>query len=91
MAADSVQTAIDSMLAQAEQIRLGGGPKGIERQHRHGRLTARERKSLKNQRKKKAQKARKLALAQQAAAAAASAAGKQPPQTAAPESEQVVA
>ena len=43
MAADSVQTAIDSMLAQAEQIRLGGGSKGIERQHRHGRLTARER------------------------------------------------
>jgi len=28
---------------QAEQIRRGGGDKGIERQHRHGRLTARER------------------------------------------------
>ncbi|HRQ75679.1 MAG TPA: acyl-CoA carboxylase subunit beta [Phycisphaerales bacterium] len=28
---------------QAAEIRLGGGPKGIERQHRHGRLTARER------------------------------------------------
>ena len=46
MAADSLQTAIESMRAQAEQIRLGGGAKGIDRQHRHGRLTARERIDL---------------------------------------------
>jgi acetyl-CoA carboxylase carboxyltransferase component len=30
-------------IAEAETIREGGGAKGIERQHRHGRLTARER------------------------------------------------
>jgi 3-methylcrotonyl-CoA carboxylase beta subunit len=29
--------------AHADKIELGGGPSGIERQHRHGRLTARER------------------------------------------------
>ena len=34
------------MLAKAEEIRLGGGERGIERQHRHGRLTARERIEL---------------------------------------------
>ena len=33
----------DEYTAQAETIRLGGGDRGIERQHRHGRLTARER------------------------------------------------
>ena len=31
------------MHSKAEEIRLGGGERGIERQHRHGRLTARER------------------------------------------------
>jgi len=43
MASETLQQAIEAMSAQADQIRLGGGPKGIERQHRHGRLTARER------------------------------------------------
>lgn len=43
MASETLQQAIEAMRAQADQIRLGGGPKGIERQHRHGRLTARER------------------------------------------------
>lgn len=38
-----LRAATDLFLAQAEQIRDGGGPKGVERQHRHGRLTARER------------------------------------------------
>ena len=38
-----MQTASDEFSAQAEQIRTGGGARGIERQHRHGRLTARER------------------------------------------------
>ena len=33
----------DEMHSKAEEIRLGGGERGIERQHRHGRLTARER------------------------------------------------
>jgi 3-methylcrotonyl-CoA carboxylase beta subunit len=32
-----------SMLAESARIEQGGGPKGAERQHRHGRLTARER------------------------------------------------
>ncbi len=41
--ASALQAATDEYLAIAEQIRAGGGPKGIERQHRHGRLTARER------------------------------------------------
>jgi acetyl-CoA carboxylase carboxyltransferase component len=34
------------MLELAEQIKLGGGARGIERQHRHDRLTARERIEL---------------------------------------------
>ncbi|MFT4593008.1 MAG: 3-methylcrotonyl-CoA carboxylase beta subunit [Phycisphaerales bacterium] len=34
------------MLELAEQIMQGGGERGIERQHRHGRLTARERIEL---------------------------------------------
>jgi len=33
----------EEMLAKADEIRLGGGERGIERQHRHGRYTARER------------------------------------------------
>ena len=43
MASDTLQQAIEAMRTEADRIRLGGGPKGIERQHRHGRLTARER------------------------------------------------
>nr|MBC8522862.1 acyl-CoA carboxylase subunit beta [PVC group bacterium] len=35
--------ATEIMLSKADEIRLGGGERGIERQHRHGRLTARER------------------------------------------------
>ncbi|MHC4427821.1 MAG: acyl-CoA carboxylase subunit beta, partial [Planctomycetota bacterium] len=35
--------AVEEFLAQAEQVRQGGGTKGAERQHRLGRLTARER------------------------------------------------
>ena len=31
------------LVETAEQIKLGGGKRGIDRQHRHGRLTARER------------------------------------------------
>lgn len=38
--------AVAEYLEQAEQIRLGGGPKGVQRQHRHKRLTARERIAL---------------------------------------------
>jgi 3-methylcrotonyl-CoA carboxylase beta subunit len=39
----TLRQAVDEYIEQAKQIRMGGGPKGIERQHRHGRLTARER------------------------------------------------
>ena len=46
MSNSPLQTSTDAFLAQAEQIRQGGGPKGIDRQHRHGRLTARERIDL---------------------------------------------
>ena len=35
--------AVAAARAAADTIRQGGGPGGIERQHRHGRLTARER------------------------------------------------
>ena len=35
--------AIAQFIADAARIEQGGGPSGIERQHRHGRLTARER------------------------------------------------
>src|SRR5262245_18864958 len=38
-----LQAATAEYIEQARQIRLGGGAKGAERQHRHGRLTARER------------------------------------------------
>jgi len=41
-----LKQATDEMLAKADEIRLGGGERGIERQHRHGRLTARERIEL---------------------------------------------
>ena len=35
--------AIAQFIAESAKIEQGGGPSGIERQHRHGRLTARER------------------------------------------------
>ena len=38
-----LQAATAEYIEQARQIRAGGGAKGAERQHRHGRLTARER------------------------------------------------
>jgi len=38
-----VQKATNLLLETTEQIKQGGGKRGIERQHRHGRLTARER------------------------------------------------
>jgi 3-methylcrotonyl-CoA carboxylase beta subunit len=41
-----LQIATAEYVEQARQIRAGGGPKGAERQHRHGRLTARERIDL---------------------------------------------
>jgi acetyl-CoA carboxylase carboxyltransferase component len=39
----TLRAATETYLEQAEVIRAGGGAKGVERQHRHGRLTARER------------------------------------------------
>ena len=39
----TLKQATEMLLAVTEQIKLGGGERGIERQHRHGRLTARER------------------------------------------------
>ncbi len=39
----SLRDAVREHLAEAERILQGGGPKGAERQHRLGRLTARER------------------------------------------------
>ena len=42
----TLQEATAKMIETEEQIRLGGGERGIERQHRHGRLTARERIEL---------------------------------------------
>lgn len=38
-----LRAATDEYLGNAAEIRLGGGERGIARQHRHGRLTARER------------------------------------------------
>ena len=38
-----LKAAVQAALAQAAKIEQGGGASGIERQHRHGRLTARER------------------------------------------------
>ena len=43
MSNSPLQATTEAFIAQAEEIRQGGGAKGIERQHRHGRLTARER------------------------------------------------
>jgi len=44
--ATGLRAATEEFLALSERIREGGGVKGIERQHRHGRLTARERINL---------------------------------------------
>ena len=41
-----LRASTDEFTQQAETIREGGGERGIERQHRHGRLTARERLAL---------------------------------------------
>jgi acetyl-CoA carboxylase carboxyltransferase component len=41
-----LRRATEEFLELSARIREGGGPKGIERQHRHGRLTARERIEL---------------------------------------------
>jgi len=42
----SLREATAAYLAEAAKIEQGGGPGGVERQHRHGRLTARERIDL---------------------------------------------
>ena len=44
--ADTLRDAADTLFLESETIRQGGGQKGIDRQHRHGRLTARERIEL---------------------------------------------
>jgi len=41
-----LRRATEEFIELSARIREGGGPKGIERQHRHGRLTARERIEL---------------------------------------------
>jgi len=41
-----LRAAVAEYIEQAKVIRIGGGPKGAERQHRHNRLTARERMDL---------------------------------------------
>ncbi len=43
MAAETLQDAIEFFHAESARTQAGGGEKGIARQHRHGRLTARER------------------------------------------------
>ncbi len=43
---NSLREATAAYLAEAAKIEQGGGPGGAERQHRHGRLTARERIDL---------------------------------------------
>ncbi|MFM1823322.1 MAG: hypothetical protein RI967_1588 [Planctomycetota bacterium] len=42
----ALETAVAEYLAEAARIEEGGGKSGIERQHRNGRLTARERMAL---------------------------------------------
>ena len=42
----TLQESTARLIETEEQIKLGGGDRGIERQHRHGRLTARERIEL---------------------------------------------
>ena len=39
----SLRDAVEQYIQEAEEIRQGGGEKGVARQHRLGRLTARER------------------------------------------------
>lgn len=46
MAVETLQEAIEYLHAESARTRAGGGEKGVERQHRHGRLTARERLDL---------------------------------------------
>ena len=41
-----IETATAEYFAEAAKIEEGGGASGIERQHRNGRLTARERLAL---------------------------------------------
>ncbi len=43
MTTNDLRDATTRFIEEADVIRLGGGDKGIQRQHRHGRLTARER------------------------------------------------
>jgi len=43
---NTLRDASNAYLAEAAKVEQGGGPSGIERQHRHGRLTARERIDL---------------------------------------------
>lgn len=43
MAENSLRALTESVMQQEEKIHEGGGPKGLERQHRLGRLVARER------------------------------------------------
>ena len=45
-APSTLRDALNAYLAEAAKVEQGGGPSGIERQHRHGRLTARERIDL---------------------------------------------
>ncbi|MEP0846233.1 MAG: acyl-CoA carboxylase subunit beta [Phycisphaerae bacterium] len=45
-AAAELQRLLDEFRVAEARIRGGGGPRGVERQHRHGRLTARERIEL---------------------------------------------
>ena len=45
-ASAGLEGAIAQFIADAARIEQGGGPSGVERQHRHGRLTARERIAL---------------------------------------------
>ena len=39
----TIEQSTQFMNETAAKIKIGGGERGIERQHRHGRLTARER------------------------------------------------
>ncbi|MDX1548715.1 MAG: acyl-CoA carboxylase subunit beta, partial [Rhodothermales bacterium] len=41
--ADAYQALLDRLRSRAEAVAQGGGPKRIEREHRRGKLTARER------------------------------------------------
>ena len=43
LASSGLRAAVATWMADAARAEQGGGPTGVERQHRHGRLTARER------------------------------------------------